>query len=126
MRYLGPVAGGEKGEVLRCADILAFPTYNDAFPLVVLEAMGAGLAVVATPEGAIPDMVRDGDSGILVPHHDPAALADALQRLLDNPELCRRMGRRGREIAIGEYPSDAFHRRMNEIWRAVIGAHGTS
>jgi glycosyltransferase involved in cell wall biosynthesis len=120
VRYLGPVVGEAKSDVLLSADILAFPTYNDAFPLVVLEAMGAGLAVVATPEGAIPDMVRDGETGILVPHRDPEKLADALQRLLENPDLCRQMGRRGREIAIREYPSDAFHRRMKEIWDVVI------
>jgi len=125
VQYLGPVSGQNKLDLLHCADILALPTHykNEALPLVVLEAMGAGLAVVATPEGAIPDMVRDGETGILVPHHDPEKLADALQRLLENPQLCRQMGRRGREIAIREYPPDAFHRRMKEIWQTVIGDH---
>jgi glycosyltransferase involved in cell wall biosynthesis len=120
VRYVGSVAGPDKEDLLRSADILAFPTCNDAFPLVVLEAMGAGLAVVATPEGAIPDMVRDGETGILVPHRDPEKLADALQRLLEDPALSRRMGRRGWEIVRGEYSHDAYHRRMKKIWDCVI------
>jgi glycosyltransferase involved in cell wall biosynthesis len=119
VRYLGAVAGEDKQDLLRSADILAFPTYNDAFPMVVLEAMGAGLAVVATPEGAIPDMVRDGETGILVPHHDPEKLADALQRLLEDRALCRRMGRRGQEVVRSEYSHEAYHRRMKEIWDCV-------
>jgi glycosyltransferase involved in cell wall biosynthesis len=122
VRYLGSVAGTKKDDLLRSADVMAFPTFydNEAFPLVVLEAMGAGLAVVATPEGAIPDIVRDGESGVLVPHRDPGKLADALQRLLENPALCRRMGYRGWEIVTREYASGPYHRRMLDIWNTVM------
>jgi glycosyltransferase involved in cell wall biosynthesis len=125
VRYLGPVAGEVKRDLLYSADVFAFPSRDDAFPLVVLEAMGAGLPVIATPEGAIPEMVRDGETGILVPQNDPERLADALQRLLEDLELGRRMGRRARDIVTREYALDAFHRRMNEIWNAVIRGHGS-
>jgi glycosyltransferase involved in cell wall biosynthesis len=127
VRYLGPVAGEVKQDLLRCADIFAFPTMyeNEVFGLVVLEAMAAGLPVVATPEGGVPDMVRDGETGILVPRNNPEKLADALQRLLEDLELGRRMGRRGREIAIRDYAPEGFHRHMEDIWNAVIRGYGS-
>lgn len=122
VRYVGFVSGADKQALLRSAAMLAFPTFyaNEAFPLVVLEAMGAGLAVVATPEGAIPDMLRDGENGILVPQNDPERLADALQRLIEDPALCRRMGERGREIVGQEFSHDVFHQRMRDIWVSMI------
>jgi len=126
VRYLGPVAGKDKEELLCSADMLAFPTDNDAFPLVVLEAMSAGLAVVATPEGAIPDMLRDGETGFIVPHHNPEKLTDALQRLLEDHELCRHMGRRGWEIVTSEYSHDVYHQRMKDIWHTLADKKRTT
>lgn len=122
VRYLGPVDQAEKNSLLHSADMLVFPTFypNEAFPLVVLEAMSAGLAVVATPEGAIPDMLRDGETGILVPHHNPEMLADALQLLLEDRELCRRMGLKGWEVVNREYSYDAYHQSMKKIWTSLI------
>jgi glycosyltransferase involved in cell wall biosynthesis len=120
VRYLGQVDGKQKEALINSADILAFPTYKDAFPLVILEAMGAGLAVVATPEGAIPDIVRDGETGLIVPHHNPEKLADALQRLLEDREMCQRMGRKGWEVVTCDYSYDAYHQRIKDIWNLMI------
>lgn len=101
--YEGPRYGEEKWTAFSEADLFAFPSYypDECFPLVVLEAMGAGLPVVTTDEGAIPEMVRDGKDGVICPKKDPSALADALGRLLADPVLRTRMG----ECAKGRYRS---------------------
>jgi glycosyltransferase involved in cell wall biosynthesis len=66
------------------ADVLALPTYGDAAPWVVLEAMACGTPVVASLVGAIPDMLDEGRAGVLVPYGDPRALGEALGALLDD------------------------------------------
>lgn len=120
--YHGPVAGLDKENLLRGADIFSLPSFfiNEAFPLSILEAMNAGLAVVSTPEGAIADMVREGETGFLVPQRNAEKLADALQRLLTNPELCRSMGQRGWEIVTREYALPVYHQRMRQLWQGLI------
>jgi glycosyltransferase involved in cell wall biosynthesis len=80
--FPGRVGPQEKRQLLAEADIFAFPGYQpEGLPLVVLEAMAAGLPLVATPVGTIADVVRDGVEGVLVPPRDVAALAAALNRL---------------------------------------------
>ena len=83
------------------ADVFALPTRADAAPWALLEAMAAGLPVVSSPVGAIPELV--GEAGILVPPRDVAALVEALRRLSGDPDLRRSLGRRGRERALEHY-----------------------
>ena len=74
-------------------DLLVFPSTYEGFGLVVLEAMSQGLPVVATPVGCVPDLVRDGETGVIVPLRDSAALAEAVTRLMDvsvDPRAARR------------------------------------
>jgi glycosyltransferase involved in cell wall biosynthesis len=78
------------------ADVFVLPTIGDNFPLTILEAMAAGLPVVATKIGGIPEALKDGETGILIPPHSPNALARSLQKLLQNDELREKMGRAGR------------------------------
>lgn len=77
---------------LRAADINVLPTYYEGMPLTVLEAMASGLPTVASNVGGIPEMIKDGVSGFLVPPGDPGKLADALHALISQPELRVRMG----------------------------------
>jgi glycosyltransferase involved in cell wall biosynthesis len=63
----------------------------------VLEAMAYGVPVVTTAVNGLPDVVIDGETGLVVPEHDPAALADALERVLGDPELALRLGEQGRQ-----------------------------
>jgi glycosyltransferase involved in cell wall biosynthesis len=85
-------------EILAGADIFALPTRWEGLPLSIIEAMHAGLPVVATRVGGIPELVEDGRTGFLVPRGDVAAFAEALGKLLD-PELRRKMGEAGRDRA---------------------------
>lgn len=93
--HRGVTAGSERlRELYAEADVFALPTHADAVPWAVLEAMAAGLPVVASGVGAIPEML--GDSGEVVPPSDPEALAAALRRLSD-PERRRQMGEAARD-----------------------------
>ena len=94
IRWEGPVSGEAKNRALDGADVLCLPTFYgpEALPLAILEAMQAGAAVVATAAGAIPELVVDGQGGIIVPSRDPEALALALGRLADDAGLRARMG----------------------------------
>jgi glycosyltransferase involved in cell wall biosynthesis len=94
VRLLGFQADVQR--VLDAWDVFAFPSWDEALPYALLEAMATELPVVATRVGGIPEVVVDSDTGFLVPKRDPAALANKLALLLDHPELRLRMGVAGR------------------------------
>jgi glycosyltransferase involved in cell wall biosynthesis len=86
------------GELHVGAAICAVPSvFQDACPFAVLEAMARGCAIVGTRVGGVPEMIDSEDVGLLVPPGDPAAMAAAFRRLLDDPDLRAEMGRRARE-----------------------------
>jgi glycosyltransferase involved in cell wall biosynthesis len=87
------------GELLPAMDALCLPTRSDMSPLVVIEAAAAGLPVVASRVGAIPELVRDGETGSLVDADDDAGFIAALGRLADDPALRRAMGTRAWDFA---------------------------
>lgn len=95
--FLGevPDEGAVRREYLG-ADVFCLPSLQEGFGIAYLEAMAAGLPVVAARAAAVPEVVPDGEAGILVPPRDPAALAAALERLLDDEALRRRLGEAGR------------------------------
>jgi glycosyltransferase involved in cell wall biosynthesis len=74
------------------AAVVVCPSRRDGLPVVCAEAMAHARPVVASAVGGLPDMVRDGETGLLVPPRDPAALRAAIDRLLADPELRRRLG----------------------------------
>ncbi len=93
---LGWVRGEDKERLLATAAIYVLPSYNEGLPVSVLEAMAAGLPILTTPVGGIPEAVTDGVEGFLVEPGNVAALADRLERLLGDPALARRMGEAAR------------------------------
>jgi glycosyltransferase involved in cell wall biosynthesis len=82
--------------LLRAADVFVQPSRSEGLPLAVLEAMAVGLPVVASRVGGIPEAVRDGETGVLVPPSQPAALAEELRKLLESPERRLELARAGR------------------------------
>ena len=78
-------------------DIFALPSLSEGLSSAILEAMAASLPIIATKVGGIPELVKDGENGLLVAPANPAGLARAIQRMADNPEESALMGRRGRE-----------------------------
>ena len=87
----------DTSQLMRSFDIFALPSLSEGLSSAILEAMATSLPIIATAVGGIPELVRDGDNGLLVTPRDPAALAEAIQRLADNPAKSRQMGERGRE-----------------------------
>ena len=85
------------------AHIVCLPSYREGLPKTLVEAAAAGRAVVTTDVPGCRDAIEPGKSGVLVPVRDAEALADALQRLIENPEERRAMGRAGRELAEREF-----------------------
>jgi len=82
--------------------------------------MMVGLPVVATEVGGVPELVEDGVTGFLVPPKDPDALAAALQKLIADPELRRRMGQAGRKKALKEFTLSRMLRETQRIYEEVL------
>jgi glycosyltransferase involved in cell wall biosynthesis len=111
VHFLGPVAGQAKLDLYLKASIFLLPSYGEGLPYALLEAMSAGLPVVATPVGAIPELVEDGQNGFLVQPGDHQALSDRILRLLDDPALRSAMSRANVErIRQGYLPDEAILR----------------
>jgi glycosyltransferase involved in cell wall biosynthesis len=84
-------------EIMPLLDMLVLPSLNEGMGRVLVEAMAAGKPVVASRVGGIPDLVRHGETGYLVPPADEKALADGIKKLLDDPAKAKQMGLRGQE-----------------------------
>lgn len=118
----GPVDEAAKAELLDRALLLVFPTLKEAFGNVLLEAMRAGLPVVASREGSIPWIVIPEETGIVFPPGDAAALAAGIRRLLADPDLRNRLGAAGRERFHREFTDARFEARMIRLLKTCSGS----
>lgn len=117
LSFAGWVAGERKRLVLAEADVFVLPSYIENLPMSVLEAMAAGLPVVATDVGGIPELVKDDVNGRLVAPRDVEALTAALGDVLDDPELRLRMGRAGRQLFIDSFAPARSLEQLEEVYR---------
>jgi glycosyltransferase involved in cell wall biosynthesis len=126
--FVGPVTGETKWQTLADADILAFPTfyYYETMGLVLLEAMQAGLPVVATRRASIPEIIEDGINGFLVEEQDPGDLADKILRLAGDAALRERMGRANREKFDRYYTHEQYGRRMIQVFETLRARQSAS
>jgi glycosyltransferase involved in cell wall biosynthesis len=104
------------------ADIFVIPSLQDNLPNTVLEAMACGVPVVGFATGGIPDMVRPGITGLLVPTGNVALLRSAIEQLLDDPETRAAMGRNARRIAVAEYALEVQARRYVSLYHQIISS----
>lgn len=107
--------------VYAAMDIFVLPSLNEGLPMTVLEAMAAAKPIVATRVGAIPSVIRDGETGLLVGPKDAEGLKDAITRLLTDSDLCRRMGANAQEWVSREYTSDAMALQYRAMYEEVLG-----
>lgn len=113
--YHGAAYGADKAALFARADVFVFPSHREAFGLVAAEAMSAGLPVVATKVGSLPEMVAEGENGFLVDVGNVAALAGRMERLLSDPELRQSMGRAGYARYRDRFALEQFEKRITEI-----------
>ncbi len=122
--FLGALDGRDKAAAFATSELLVVPSWTEAFPLVIPEAMAAGLPVIAAAVGAIPDFVVDGEDGFLIPPKDATALADRIDRLLADAPLHRRMAQHVRERAPREFAVEVGAARVAKLARELLDRPG--
>ncbi|MFC5804069.1 D-inositol-3-phosphate glycosyltransferase [Streptomyces formicae] len=131
VRFRPPVAQNRLADWFRAASVLVMPSYSESFGLCAIEAQATGTPVVAACVGGLPVAVRDGETGFLVPGHDPADYARALRRFVDDQRLTDRMGAAAARHARGfgwdtaaSATADVYTAAMHEHRRRVRSHHG--
>lgn len=119
LEYLGPVQHSDRFRFFRQADIFVLPSYGEGMPLAVLEAMAAGLPIIATRVGGIPDLMTDGAEGFLLNPGDVSALADRIVRLANDPQLRATMGQRAAR-RVQQFDEQFVLKRLAEELRTAI------
>lgn len=107
---------------LHAMDVFVLPSRTEGLPITILEAMAAGKPVVATTAGGIPEVVRDGETGLLVPPGDPGRLAEAVMRLLEAPALAKALGQAGRTRVTSVFTLEAETEQTAMVYRKVLAA----
>ena len=112
---------GEVPEDLRRADLFVSTATSDGTPVSLLEAMSSGLPCIATAVGGVPEWIRDGGNGLLIPPRDPGALADRILRLVRDPDLRRSLGTRARETILARGDWQVLMRGVEEEYEEMAG-----
>lgn len=113
----------DTSRLLAASDVFVLPTLTEALPTVLAEAMASSLPIVASAVGGVPEMVTDGENGLLVPPAQPAALSRACTALLNDAELRQRMGGRGWQIVNEKFNVAAQVRELEEIYLDELNRH---
>lgn len=119
-RILLPGSRTDIPDLLKVMDVFAFPSLLEGLPMALLEAQAAGTPAVATAVGAIPTVIRDAATGLLVPPGDPAAIADSIVRLLENPDAARAMAAAGAERVRSAFSAPAMAGKYLDLYREVL------
>lgn len=123
--FTGYLSTSEKDRVLATMDIFVLPSYQEALPLVCLEALAMGIPVIATEVGGIPEIVSP-EVGVLVPPKNPTALAGALESLLDNHKLMEEMGEAGRLRYNQYFTISQMAHNTQKVYSKIMNERGNS
>jgi glycosyltransferase involved in cell wall biosynthesis len=121
VRFLGELPHEQVPEMLQGLDIFAMPSTYEGFGVAALEAESMEVPVVASNVHGIPDVVVDGETGVLVPPRDRQALAAALERLVSDGDLRHRLGRAGRAFVAEHYSWEENTAQMEALYEAALG-----
>jgi len=118
----GPIVGPDKDRLFAQSDLFVFPTYYplETFPLVILEAMRAGLPVISSDLAGIPDQIDDGVTGWLVDPHDTTALADKIEMLVNDRQQRHTMGSAARARFLEHFTEKAFEQRWSTLAKPLV------
>ena len=117
----GRIPREEVAARVRAAGVLVLPSFTEAFPIAVLEAMASGRPVVASNRGGIPELVRDGETGLLADPEAPDTFVQTLIRMLNDPDRANAMGDAGRRIVLAEHTPEAVFRQTAAFHREILG-----
>lgn len=107
--------------MIAAMDIFVLSTHSEGLPLVLLEAMAQGTPVVATRIGGIPEIITDGETGLLSPHGDDARLAAQLLSLLEDGGHAQTIGEAGRRFVKANFSRERFSKEMTRVYREMVG-----
>jgi glycosyltransferase involved in cell wall biosynthesis len=107
------------GRYLAGLDVFVLPSRNEGFPLAVLEALLAGVAVIASDVGSVAEAIRDGETGLLVSSEDRGALAAALRRLLADRAFGRQLGENGRRLVLDRFTADHMASAFESLYQEL-------
>ena len=122
IQFVGKTLSHEVNRYLRISDCFVLPCivtddgYMDGLPVSLMEAMAAGLPVISTPVAGIPELVINGETGLLVPQRDSEALAEAILALYNNPELCEKLGKCARQKVVEEFNLEKTGKQVAELF----------
>jgi glycosyltransferase involved in cell wall biosynthesis len=117
VRFTGHIEGKELIEAYCCADMFIFPTLlPEGMPMVILEALAAGLPIISTASGAVPDMIQDGVNGFIIPSGDPDRLADRIGTLIDRSDWIDRMKKENVRLARREYDREIVLKKLESLY----------
>lgn len=121
VHMLGKILGTEKHRLLLQSDVFVFPSsLSEGQPIVIIEALAAGLPVISTARGCIPAIVRDGINGFIVPENNPEAIAERLIWLKNNPSLRLAMGQTSRNLYLNHHTEEKFVTAFTHIVDQVL------
>jgi glycosyltransferase involved in cell wall biosynthesis len=126
VEFVGPLGRAEVAAFLAGARFLVVPSlFEEPFGIVAAEAMGQGVPVIAARSGGLPEVVEDGETGLLVPPGDVAALAERMRLLWNDPALALELGRQGREKALREYEKGIYCTRLERVYESILSSRST-
>ena len=120
-KVLGWIEPTRRACLLVESEVYVLPSYAEGLPMAIIEAMEAGLAIVATRVGGIPEMIEHGVNGLLIEAGNVGALRDSLQRLADDPQMRAELGMAARRTYAARYSPDAVVPMLDTIYRDLLG-----
>jgi glycosyltransferase involved in cell wall biosynthesis len=118
--FLGTVGEREKEAAFLQADVFVLPSYSEGMPQSLLEAMAYGLPVVVSNVGGIPEVVRDGQEGLMIKPGDVDGLCQGLKKLIESVECRQRMGAAARHRMAAHHTVESYLRRLQELYDSVL------
>jgi glycosyltransferase involved in cell wall biosynthesis len=120
IEVVGWLPSAEVHRLLEASDVLVLPSHNEGLPMIILEAMAHARPVIATPVGSVCDAVHDGVTGLIVPPSSPKALAQALGRLIADPDYRRQLGSAARQLSLEQFTISRLTEQLERVFRSTV------
>lgn len=123
--YFGTIPLSELLKLYQRASIFVLPSFWEAFPVTILEALSCETPVITTPVGGNPEIIRNFENGILVPSNDPFQLAKAVNFILDDKAKRIEMGQKGRKLVVKNFSVEVVAKRLLKIYQKIISINSS-